>query len=72
MRGREEYVKKEDLKVGKRYEVDARNFSTAVWTGYAFVGKRTKFGMVFDDEEFHWDDGPPHGTVKPIKELEDE
>ena len=68
-RNTEDYIKKDNLKVGQRYNVIARNFRTAVWTGYSFVGQRTKFNMTFDDEEFHWDDGPPHGTVKPIEET---
>jgi hypothetical protein len=64
------YKPKHELVVGKAYRVHARNFSIATWNGEAFVGTRTKFGMTFEDTEFHWDDGPPHGTVKPYEEVE--
>lgn len=64
------YLTKEELEVGKYYIVEARNFSLAKWNGAAFVGVRTKWGMRFEDREFHWDDGPPFGTVKPEKEFE--
>ena len=61
------YIKKEDLIKGKQYECDARNFTVGTWNGKEFVYLRTKFGQQFDDTELHWDDGEPHGTVKPLK-----
>ena len=63
------YIPKDELNVGMAYYVDARNFSYALWDGYQFVGLRFKFGDVFTDTELHWDDGPPHGTAKPLKLL---
>ena len=63
------YIKKEDLIIGHPYLVKARNFTYAIWTGEDFVGVRYKFGSYFIDTEQHWDDGPPHGTVKPLKDL---
>jgi hypothetical protein len=35
-----------------------------------FVGIREKFGERFLFVEYHWDTGPPFGTVKPLKCLE--
>lgn len=64
-----EHIKKEDLLQGEAYMVNARNFSSAIWTGESFAGLRFKFGDYFIDHEYHWDDGPPHGTVKPIRLL---
>jgi len=56
---------------GHLYRIDARNghygmFSKA--TG-GFTLARTKFSEVFLFEEFHWDTGPPFGTVKPLGDL---
>jgi len=64
-----DYLTKEQLIVGKAYAVDGRNFNIAIWDGKKFHGVRYKFGDKFVDEEYHWDDGPPFGTVKPIREL---
>ena len=64
---REDYIKKEDLVVGQRYTCDARNFTVGTWNGVAFDYMRNKFNHWFPDTEDHWDDGPPHGTVKPFE-----
>ena len=64
------YIKKEDLTIGKKYLCEARNFTEGVWDGQAFEYQRVKFNHTFPDTEFHWDDGAPHGTVKPLKEIE--
>lgn len=64
------YILKEHLIVGRAYYVDARNFEYALWDGAQFVGIRYKLGTHFADRESHWDDGPPHGTVKPLFILE--
>lgn len=61
-----DYIKKEDLIIGQKYWCNARNFTIGTWTGDGFDYKRTKFGSTFIDCEFHWDDGPPFGTVKPL------
>lgn len=65
------YIPIQDLIVGAIYEVRARNFSVARWNGRDFEGHRFKFGSTFLSTEHHWDDGPPYGTVKPIKLLKD-
>lgn len=63
------YLKKDKLEVGKAYHCYARNFETGVWDGEAFEYMREKFGQKFKDREFHWDDGPPFGTVRPVAEV---
>lgn len=65
-----EYIKKEDLKHGSAYAVRARNFDVAIWDGEKFQGLRFKFGDWYMDDEKHWDEGAPFGTVKPLYELE--
>ncbi len=32
------YIKKEDLILGAKYKVDARNFEEATWNGTEFIG----------------------------------
>jgi len=64
-------IPKNRLIVNEIYECDARNFTYGIWNGEAFDYLRTKFGTKFWDTEYHWDDGPPHGTVTPIKRLTD-
>lgn len=64
------YLKKEDLLEGEIYECDGRNFTYGIWNGEAFDYLRTKFGQKFFDVEYHWDDGAPYGTVKPIRLME--
>ena len=64
-----EYIKKKDLVKGYLYKCDARNFTLGKWNGEAFEYTRTKFGDTFQDIEYHYDDGPPFGTVKPIRKL---
>ena len=63
-------IKKKDLIVGKKYEVDARNFDTAKWNGTEFIGLRYKFGQTYEYGELHWEDGAPHGTCKPLAQLD--
>ena len=41
-----------------------------MWSGVHFVYKRTKFGTTYFDAELHYDDGPPHGTVKPLEVVD--
>lgn len=61
------WIPKEELIDGQVYMCDARNFTLGVWNGDVFEYLRYKFGTTFPDTECHWDDGPPHGTVKPYK-----
>tara|TARA_R110000823_G_scaffold261418_3_gene382144 strand:- start:229 stop:432 length:204 start_codon:yes stop_codon:yes gene_type:complete len=64
-----DYIKKEDLKVGLAYNLHSRNINPGIWDGKEFHGVRSKFGQTFMDTEYHWDDGAPHGTAKPTKLL---
>ena len=60
------YIAKDDLVPGETYLCNARNFKEGVWNGHVFEYMRTKFTRVFLDTERHYDEGPPHGTVKPL------
>jgi hypothetical protein len=56
------------------YKIHSRNLTLGVFresTG-GFIGLREKFGSVYLFEEYHWDNGPPYGTVTPEKELLEE
>ena len=70
-----DYIKKENLIIGQAYAVDARSFMTisgvshAIWDGKIFHGVRVKWSFTYMFEEHHWDDGAPHGTVKPLYKL---
>lgn len=66
----DKWIPKEDLEIGARYLCKARNFTEGTWNGETFDYMRTKWGMTSPDREFHWDDGPPCGTVKPLRKLE--
>lgn len=69
-------------KHGFLYAIEARNFYIGVFMAGdpnseiswkktpRFIGVRQKFHDEFLDQEDHWEIGPPHGTAKPIKELE--
>lgn len=65
-------IPKSECKHGYLYRIHSRNLILGVFnelTG-GFIGLRSKFGDIYAFEEFHWDNGPPYGTVKPIEELE--
>jgi len=67
-------IPKADCKDRKLYRIKSRNLAIGVFraaTG-GFLGLRTKFGSTFVDEEFHWDNGEPYGTVDPQEELPEE
>ncbi len=63
------HIKKDALVIGTKYKLKARNLTEGVWLGDAFEGNRTKFGCTYLAKEYHWDDGPPFGTAKPIGEI---
>lgn len=53
------------------YRIHSRNLTLGVYraeTG-GFLGLREKFGSIYVFEEYHWDNGPPYGTVHPIEAL---
>jgi hypothetical protein len=59
-------------KDGFVYRLTARNIRYGVWEEKrrVFRGIRIKFMERFLDTENHWDEGPPHGTAKPVEEIE--
>ena len=65
-----DYIPKDELVFGKTYYCEARNFEYGLWDGEKFVYYRTKFGSVFVDSEYHWDD-ESYGTVKPLNISEE-
>lgn len=55
---------------GHLYAIRSRNLSFGVYDGdEGFVGIREKFGDLFLFTEFHYDQGPPFGTVTPIVDM---
>jgi len=73
LRAHAEWIPKEDCKDRFLYRIHSRNLAFGVFraaTG-GFIGLRTKFSSVYAFEEYHWDNGPPYGTVKPEELLEE-
>lgn len=60
-----------ECKHGWLYRLSSRNLVSGVYneTVKAFVGIREKFGHEYLDTEYHWDNGPPFGTAKPLEIL---
>lgn len=49
---------------GHLYKIQSRNLSVGVYDGDSgFIGIRTKFYDKYLFTEYHFDTGPPHGTV---------
>jgi hypothetical protein len=63
------FIAKDQCVVRGIYELDSRNLAVGVWTGESFLGVRAKFDSQFIAREYHWNDGPPFGTAKPLKQL---
>ena len=57
---------------GGFYRIDSRNLSFGVYSEKTkgFVGIREKFGDEYLFTEYHYDTGPPFGTVFPEELLE--
>jgi hypothetical protein len=64
-----EYIPRDDLIVGVQYYCLARNFTLGTWDGEGFTYLRRKFGKEYPSTEYHWDHGPPYGTVKPLARI---
>jgi hypothetical protein len=57
---------------GGVYRIHSRNLSLGVYDGnQGFIGIRYKFGDRYLFTEYHWDQGPPYGTVHPIEKIGD-
>lgn len=80
----ETYLTPDQCKEGFLYSVDGRNCTFAIYKKTeainesklmqqfidSFLYVRFKFGRQYIDREYHWDNGNPFGTVKPLKEIE--
>jgi hypothetical protein len=62
-------IPKEECVIGQTYAIRSRNLIVGVWTGEGFVGIREKFDRRYLFTEYHYDDGPPFGTVTPERVL---
>lgn len=52
------------------YKIRSRNLTMGVYDGNeGFVGIREKFKHQYLFTEFHWDQGPPHGTVYLVEDT---
>jgi len=59
-----------ECKKRRVYKIHSRNFSYGVFNGEdGFMGIREKFGNRYLFTEFHWEQGPPFGTVQPDEDL---
>lgn len=66
----DKYIALTDCVKGGIYLVHSRNLSFAVYNGNGgFIGIRSKFESEYLFTEYHWDQGPPFGTVMPQKLL---
>lgn len=55
---------------GRLYKIMSRNLVLGVFDGKTgFIGIREKFGHEYLFTEFHWDTGPPFGTVSGVEET---
>ncbi len=60
----------QDCQKGRVYKLLSRNLQVGVYDGSeGFIGIRTKFGHRFLFTEYHWDQGPPHGTVAGVEDM---
>lgn len=55
---------------GRVYKINCRNLKLGVYDGNeGFIGIRTKFGSRYLATEYHWDQGPPFGTVSGVEDT---
>lgn len=56
---------------GNTYAIYARNGMAGIFNKEkaSFTLNRQKFDQIFLFDEYHWDTGIPHGTVRPYKDL---
>ena len=68
-----EYIKREQCLERHLYHIASRNLKFGVFdvSSNGFIGMREKFGDRYAFTEFHYDNGPPYGTVRPLKLLEE-
>lgn len=65
------YIPLNDCKDRCLYQINSRNLSYGIYNEQTkgFIGIRNKFGHDYLFTEYHYDNGPPFGTVFPKKEL---
>lgn len=67
---RNDYIKLSDCKKGYLYKIHSRNLDYGIYDGNnGFIGIREKFNNKYLFTEYHYDQGPPFGTVKPFEEI---
>jgi hypothetical protein len=66
-----DYIPLDQCKDRFLYQINSRNLSYGVYNeeNKGFVGIRNKFGEDYLFTEYHYNNGMPHGTVFPKKEL---
>lgn len=67
------HIPLEECKHGFLYKIFSRNLGLGVFdeNTQGFIGIREKFRYEYLFTEYHWDTGPPFGTVHPDEELEE-
>jgi hypothetical protein len=67
-----DYIPKEKCVDRAFYRIRSRNLTYGVYSAETggFIGLREKFGQIYLFEEYHWDNGPPYGTVTPQEKLD--
>lgn len=65
------YIPMAECEKGFLYRIHSRNLRFGVYDGNeGFIGIREKFGSLYLFTEYHWDQGPPYGTVRPLECLD--
>ena len=68
----ESYLPISECKERHIYRLHSRNLAFGVFAperDNGFIGIRTKFGARYLATEYHWDNGPPYGTAKPLEDV---
>lgn len=65
------HIPLEDCVDRQIYQIFSRNLRFGAFrkSSSGFIGIRLKFGERYLFEEYHYDTGPPHGTVQPLKAM---
>ena len=66
------YIAVADCKRGHIYRIRSRNLDFGLFVPEnenGFIGIREKFGRLSLFTEYHWENGPPYGTVRPLEDL---
>jgi hypothetical protein len=66
------YIPVDECEDRRLYKIMSRNLRYGVYRAESrgFIGIREKFGDRYLFEEYHWDNGPPFGTVHPQEATE--